>query len=132
MSALVEKYKIVIDTIGSSGGRDISITEENGVLNVTATVPTPTEKITVWNKIKEIGGENPADIRADIRMDNAEIATGGVRTTTVYTVKSGDTLSKIAKEFYGDAGKYMDIFNANTDKLKDPDKIQVGMELNIP
>lgn len=132
MSAVTEKYRIVIDTINGSGGHDINITENNGVLNITATVPTPTEKILVWNKIKEISGENPTDIMADIKMDNPEVASGGVKSATVYTVKSGDTLSKISKEFYGDAGKYMDIFNANTDKLKDPDKIQVGMELNIP
>lgn len=54
---------------------------------------------------------------------------GGGRT---YTVKPGDTLSKISKHFYGDAGKHEDIFYANRDKIEDPDNIQVGMELNIP
>ena len=49
-----------------------------------------------------------------------------------YTVVSGDTLSKISKQFYGDANEYMRIFYANQDKLKDPDKIQVGQVLNIP
>ena len=49
-----------------------------------------------------------------------------------YTVKAGDTLSKIAKQFYGDAGKYMKIFDAKKGLLKDPDKIQVGQELAIP
>lgn len=59
-------------------------------------------------------------------------AGGAGKTERTYIVQSGDTLSKIAKEYYGDAGKYMDIFNANTDKLSDPDKIQVGQELIIP
>ncbi|HKO59658.1 MAG TPA: LysM peptidoglycan-binding domain-containing protein, partial [Pyrinomonadaceae bacterium] len=49
-----------------------------------------------------------------------------------YTVKPGDTLSKISKQFYGDANEYMRIFYANKDTLKDPDKIQVGQELNVP
>ena len=49
-----------------------------------------------------------------------------------YTVKSGDTLSKISKQHYGDANEYMRIFYANRDKLNDPDKIQVGQELTIP
>ena len=49
-----------------------------------------------------------------------------------YTVKSGDTLSKISKQFYGDAGQYMKIFNANTSILKDPNQIQVGQKLVIP
>ncbi|NOS85704.1 MAG: LysM peptidoglycan-binding domain-containing protein [Ignavibacteria bacterium] len=59
-------------------------------------------------------------------------AGGAGKTERTYVVQSGDTLSKIAKQYYGDAGKYMDIFNANTDKLSDPDKIQVGQELIIP
>jgi nucleoid-associated protein YgaU len=59
-------------------------------------------------------------------------AGGAGKTERTYVVQSGDTLSKIAKQYYGEAGKYMDIFNANTDKLSDPDKIQVGQELIIP
>ena len=49
-----------------------------------------------------------------------------------YTVKSGDTLSKIAKDFYGDAMKYPVIFEANTPMLSDPDKIYPGQTLRIP
>lgn len=49
-----------------------------------------------------------------------------------YTVKSGDTLSKIAKEFYGDAMKYPTIFEANKPMLSDPDKIYPGQTLRIP
>ncbi len=48
-----------------------------------------------------------------------------------YTVKSGDTLSKIAKEMYGNAD-YMKIFNANKPMLSDPNKIYVGQVLRIP
>ncbi|GJM44733.1 MAG: peptidoglycan-binding protein LysM [Gemmatimonadota bacterium] len=50
----------------------------------------------------------------------------------MYTVKSGDTLGKIAKEHYGSAGKYMKIFEANQPMLKDPDKIYPGQALRIP
>jgi pilus assembly protein FimV len=49
-----------------------------------------------------------------------------------YTVKRGDTLSKIAKESYGDANLYNKIFEANRDQLSDPDKIREGMTLKIP
>lgn len=59
-------------------------------------------------------------------------AGGGIKETKTYTVQSGDTLSKIAKEQLGDASKYMAIFEANRDQLSDPDKIQVGQELIIP
>ena len=51
---------------------------------------------------------------------------------TFYTVKSGDTLSKIAKEFYGDANRYGEIFEANKPMLKDPDRIYPGQALRIP
>jgi nucleoid-associated protein YgaU len=49
-----------------------------------------------------------------------------------YTVVSGDTLSKISKQFYGDANKYMKIFEANKPMLSDPDKIYPGQNLRIP
>ena len=50
----------------------------------------------------------------------------------MYTVQSGDSLSKISKEFYGDAMKYNVIFEANTPMLKDPNKIYPGQVLRIP
>lgn len=49
-----------------------------------------------------------------------------------YTVKSGDTLSKIAKDSYGDANQYTKIFEANRPMLKNPDKIYPGQTLRIP
>jgi nucleoid-associated protein YgaU len=49
-----------------------------------------------------------------------------------YTVKSGDTLSKIAQNEYGDAAQWKRIFDANRDKLNDPDLIQPGQQLTIP
>jgi nucleoid-associated protein YgaU len=49
-----------------------------------------------------------------------------------YEVKSGDTLSKVAKAFYGDANRYHEIFEANKPMLKDPDEIYPGQRLRIP
>jgi nucleoid-associated protein YgaU len=49
-----------------------------------------------------------------------------------HTVVRGDTLSKIAKEFYGNANAYMKIFEANKPMLSDPDKIYPGQVLRIP
>lgn len=49
-----------------------------------------------------------------------------------YTVKSGDTLSKISKEMYGDANRYSQIFEANRPMLNNPDKIYPGQMLRIP
>jgi len=55
-----------------------------------------------------------------------------VEESKYYTVKSGDTLSKIAKEFYGNANAYMQIFEANKPMLSHPDKIYPGQNLRIP
>jgi nucleoid-associated protein YgaU len=53
-------------------------------------------------------------------------------TGRTYTVKSGDSLSKIAKHYYGDANKWHRIYEANRDKIKNPDLIHPGQEFTIP
>jgi nucleoid-associated protein YgaU len=60
--------------------------------------------------------------------------TGGATQATArtYTVQAGDTLSKIAREMYGNANEYNKIFNANRDQLSDPDRIKPGQKLVIP
>ena len=59
-------------------------------------------------------------------------APGAQSAPRTYEVKKGDSLSKIAKHVYGDANKWKQIFEANRDKLKDPDKIFPGQVLTIP
>jgi nucleoid-associated protein YgaU len=71
-----------------------------------------------------------ADIQAPAGA--AEIAGGApVTPQRTYTVQPGDSLSKISQHFYGNANQYMKIFEANRDKLPDPDKVRAGMELNM-
>jgi nucleoid-associated protein YgaU len=64
--------------------------------------------------------------------DLLTVAGGGEQESTYREVKSGDTLSKIAKEAYGDANAYMKIFEANKPMLSNPDKIYPGQKLRIP
>jgi nucleoid-associated protein YgaU len=65
--------------------------------------------------------------------DDPKGTTGGkVDYTQWHEVVSGETLSKIAQRYYGDASLYPKIFEANKDTLKDPDKIRVGQKLRIP
>jgi nucleoid-associated protein YgaU len=64
--------------------------------------------------------------------DMLTVADGGGQESTYREVKSGDTLSKIAKEAYGDANAYMKIFDANKPMLSNPDKIYPGQKLRIP
>jgi nucleoid-associated protein YgaU len=119
------KYQAVLDLGEKLNIQDGKVSEENGVLKVKGTAKTQYEKDIIWDKIKEIGGQNPTDIKANI----------SVADTTVYhrhTVKSGETLGKIAKHYYGNASKYQAIFKANSDILKNPDLIYPDQELIIP
>ncbi|HEY6090129.1 MAG TPA: LysM peptidoglycan-binding domain-containing protein [Gemmatimonadaceae bacterium] len=65
---------------------------------------------------------------SDVTAGSSSTATGG----TTYTVKKGDNLSKIAKQFYGDPGKWKRIHAANSDKIPNPDLIHPGLQLTIP
>lgn len=64
--------------------------------------------------------------------DQLSVASGTAPAATFYEVKSGDSLSKIAKSVYGDANLYMKIFEANKPMLSDPNKIYPGQQLRIP
>lgn len=64
--------------------------------------------------------------------DQMTVAGAAQAAARFYTVKSGDTLSKISKEMYGDANQYTRIFEANKPMLSHPDKIYPGQMLRIP
>lgn len=64
--------------------------------------------------------------------DQLTVAAAATPPSTYVTVKAGDTLSKIAKEAYGDGNAYMQIFDANKPMLSNPDKIYPGQVLRIP
>ncbi len=83
------------------------------------------EKNLIWDEIKKVGGNSPSDLMADIKVENSDYF-------HKHTVARGDTLGKISKTYYGKAGKYMTIFNANTNILKDPNMIHPDQELVIP
>jgi nucleoid-associated protein YgaU len=109
---------------------DGSAQQEGSKLNFRGTVGSEDEKNQIWNAIKTVT-DWQTDINADIRVvPRAQPAAAPAART--YTVKAGDTLSKIAKEHLGDANAYMKIFNANTDQLSDPDTIKPGQVLKIP
>ena len=102
-----------------------SAQERDGKLYFTGLTKNQDEVNKIWDAIKTVPDWR-TDIIADIKVDpNAP-------KVTTYTVKSGDTLSKIAKEHLGDANAYMKIFDANKDQLNDPDKIKPGQVLKIP
>jgi nucleoid-associated protein YgaU len=135
LEQLKQKYASVLQLIKGRNVRLDNLHVQDGKLFMKGAAPNEAVKNEVWNAIKGVDA-GYSDLTADISIDSsipapaAAGAAGGAGKT--YTVKSGDTLSKIAKQFYGDAGQYMKIFEANRNLLSDPDKIQPGQELSIP
>ena len=119
------KYQAVLDLGENLGIQDGDVKEENGVLKVKGQASTQYEKNVIWDKIKEIGGDKPGDIMANITVADDSVYHRHV-------VQSGESLSKIAKHYYGDPMKYKAIFEANTGILKNPDLIYPDQELVIP
>jgi nucleoid-associated protein YgaU len=122
---ITEKYQNVLDFGQQLGVRNTKVEETDGVLHFWGLVNDNYEKDQIWDSIKAIGGDAPSDIVADIQVENPGYY-------TKYTVEKGDSLSKIAKAFYGDLHEYTKIFNANRDTLENPDNIEVGQVLTIP
>lgn len=123
--ALREKYAYAIQT-AKNFRMDGSADERDGKLYFKGTVQNQDEANKIWDAIKTVP-DWKTDVVADIKATGAGAAAGDT-----YTVKAGDTLSKIAKEKLGDANAYHEIFNANRDQLSDPDKIKPGQVLKIP
>ncbi len=123
--SLQDKYRSVLELGQQFNISDGYVNEENGVLKVGGVAKNQYEKDQIWDAIKAVGGENPSDVEADIKVANTDYY-------GEYTVASGDTLGKIAKMFLGSAGRYMEVFNMNTDQLSNPDLIKVGQVLKIP
>ncbi|MBE7641316.1 peptidoglycan-binding protein LysM [Salegentibacter sp. BLCTC] len=108
---------------------DLSV--ENPVINIeanTATVYGLADSQEIREKIVLLIGNSEGIARVDDRLAVKIEAPEA----SFHTVERGENLSKIAKEYYKDANKYMVVFEANRPMLKDPDKIYPGQVLRIP
>jgi nucleoid-associated protein YgaU len=138
LEQLQQKYQSAI-ALAQSSGHLQNVNMQGDKLFVRAEVANQDIKNDIWNAIKAIDPQY-SDLIADITINSslpqpqsrtqAAAANGSAQRT--YTVQSGDTLSGIAQRFYGNPGEYNKIFQANRDKLKDPDHIRPGQELVIP
>ncbi|MCU1382690.1 MAG: LysM domain/BON superfamily protein [Acidobacteria bacterium] len=129
MGLLTGKYKYAMET-AKGFHLDGTTEERDGKLYIKGTVQTQDQANKIWDALKTIP-DWKTEIVADITATGGA-ATGGAAAEQTYTVKAGDTLSKIAKQFLGDANAYPAIFDANRDQLSDPDKIKPGQLLKIP
>jgi nucleoid-associated protein YgaU len=132
---LKQKYQTVLTTADQQHIQFQNLHVQDDKLYIKATAPSDEAKNKFWDQIKLVS-PTMDDITADIAVNQSQAqgaAVGGsAQGGETYTVKAGDTLSKVSKQFYGNSNEYMRIFYANRDKLRDPDKIQIGQELTIP
>jgi LysM repeat protein len=133
LNELKSKYASVLRTIEQRGVRLQNLHVQDNKLFIKGTAPSDQVKNAVWDQIKLVD-PTFSDLTCDLTVEPGAQPTAAAPSASgqTYTVQPGDTLSKIARQFYGDANAYMEIFNANTDKLTDPDKIRPGQQLVIP
>jgi len=141
LEQLKQKYQPVLNLIQQSGVRLSHVHVQDNKLFIQGEAPSDQIKNKVWDEIKRID-PSYSDLTCDLTVNPSlapqssgaahqagASAAGGMQT---YTVKPGDSLSKISQQFYGSAGQYMKIYEANRDQLNDPDQIKPGQTLKIP
>lgn len=131
LEQLKQKYASVLDAVQQNNVRLDHLHVQDAKLLMQGAAPNEACKNRVWDAIKAVD-PGYSDLICDLSIDSSLPAPTEQPAVQRYTVQPGDSLSKIAKRFYGDANAYMRIFEANTDQLDDPNKIQAGQELLIP
>ena len=120
--------KAIADYVKSQGlsvdALDVKFDSSNGTVTVAGVAPDQATKEKVVLCCGNVANVSKVN-------DMMTVESGGAESQW-YTVASGDTLSKISKQFYGDANQYQQIFEANQPMLSSPDKIYPGQELRIP
>jgi len=150
---LKEKYVSAISVLNREKIHVQNMNMENNKLLIRGEAPSQEAANHFWDAVKKVDPKYAdVNIQLTVKPQAAQAAGAGAgaagasnlapgmtpASTTAnmqqqtYTVQKGDTLSKISKQFYGNANEYMKIFEANKDQLKDPDKIQIGQVLKIP
>lgn len=120
--ALQDKYQPLVDMANQLGVSGLNVSEEDGFMKISGNASSAEAKKQLWNEYARIDPDyRSGDLVLNIDAPEAAEST--------YTVQSGDTLSKIGSHY---GVSWQKIFEANRDKLDDPDKIQPGQELTIP
>lgn len=141
LEQLKQKYQPALNAIQQNGVQLSHLHVQDNKLFIQGEAPSQEAKNKVWDEIKRVD-PSYSDLTCDLTVNpslqpqasqqaaqTGAAAGGGMQT---YTVKSGDTLSKISQQFYGSANQYMKIFEANRDQLNDPNTIRPGQTLKIP
>ena len=122
--ALKDKYSELVTTANASGVTNLQVREQDNVLYIDGVAPSNAIKQKLW----DLYGKIDPDYRVGDVIMNISVANGNGGTKE-YTVVKGDSLSKIGKKM---GVQWKDIYEANKDKVKDPDHIEPGWKLKIP
>lgn len=125
-AAKVYKNGLLADIVTSSGIKveNLVVDLSEDVVTVSGVANSQSDKEKVVLALGNVDGVSAVDDRITVEASEPP--------AVFYEVKSGDSLSKISKAHYGDAMKYMEIFEANKPLLKDPNNIYPGQVLRIP
>ncbi len=124
--SLIDKYQSLIDLGNQLGISGFAANEQDGVLHVDGVAGSAEAKQQLWDEYGKLDPDyRSGDVVMNISAPEGSAASAG----TSYTVQAGDSLSKIGSHY---GVSWQKIFEANRDKLDDPDKIHPGQELTIP
>jgi len=126
LEQLKQKYASVLNQINQLGVRLSHVHIQDNKLYVEGACGSEAIKNRLWDQVKLVD-PSYSDLTLNLTVDPSLAPK-----QQTYTVAAGDSLSKIAKHFYGNASEYVKIYEANRDKLNDPNAIKVGQELVIP
>jgi nucleoid-associated protein YgaU len=126
LEQLKVKYGSVLNAMNQAGVRLSHVHIQDNKLYIEGACGSEAIKNKIWDQVKLVD-PTYSDLTLNLNVDPSLAPK-----EQVYTVAAGDSLSKIAKQFYGNANEYMKIFNANRDKLNDPNAIKPGQQLVIP
>jgi len=132
LEELKNKYANVLTEVKKQNVSLSHLHVQDNKLFMQGAAPNEDAKNAVWNAIKAVD-PSYSDLTCDLTIDSslpAPAAAASAQSGRKYTVKAGDTLSKISQEFYGNANQYMKIAQANG--IENPNLIKVGQELEIP
>lgn len=126
LEQLKQKYASVLNLINQQGVKLTHVHIQDNKLYVEGAGGSEAINNRIWDQVKLVDN-SLSDITLNLSVDPS-LAPKQKK----YTVAAGDSLSKIAKQFYGNANQYMKIFEANKNVLSDPNMVKAGQELVIP
>jgi nucleoid-associated protein YgaU len=126
LEQLKQKYASVLNFINQQGVKLTHVHIQDNKLYIEGAAASEAIKNKVWDQVKLVD-PSFGDITVNVSVDPSLAPQ-----PKTYTVVAGDSLSKIAKQFYGNVNQYMKIFEANKNILSDPNVVKIGQVLVIP